>query len=87
MTTQLEQDVALAASVGFHQHGVDFSGTCLEIHAFANAIREQAVPDGYVLMSKDLIELAAQCLYRDAEEGRQIADVLLNSAAPTRGNE
>jgi hypothetical protein len=46
MTTQLEQDVKLAESVGIQdEYGEDYKATILQIHAFANAIREQAVPD------------------------------------------
>jgi len=44
MTTQLEQDVALAKELGF----LDCAGSYLsresQIHAICNAIREQAVP-------------------------------------------
>ena len=45
MTTQLEQDVKLAESVGIHdEYGEDYKATILQIHAFANAIREQSEP-------------------------------------------
>jgi rubrerythrin len=44
MTTLLEQDVKLAESVGIQdEFGEDYKATILQIHAFANAIREQAV--------------------------------------------
>jgi hypothetical protein len=43
MTTQLEQDVKLAESVGIQdEYGEDYKATILQIHAFANAIREQS---------------------------------------------
>jgi len=54
MTAQLEQDVKLAESVGLTELA-HFASYHNQLHTLCNAIREQAVPDGYVVVKKESI--------------------------------
>jgi len=74
MTTQLEQDVKLAESVGFcHYSPSVYTTKKDEIHALCNKIREQAVPDGYVVvpikpteaMEHAAVKYAGDCILQE----------------------
>jgi len=95
MTTQLEQDVALAEGLGFRHVGKVCIGYEEEIHALCNAIREQAVPDGWKEIWEDAYnsmlasvqrafpdEINRQCAHEAMRKMRDLRDCL--SATPTR---
>jgi len=87
MTTQLEQDVALAESVGFQSMGrISIACTEDDIHAFANAIREQAVPDGYVVIARSSLEYWASLAEDNPKDIPPRIEFVL-SAAPRKMND